>query len=47
MISKVETLKKYRGRGYATLAVSAALEDALKKVGEEEMWIDLGTGLVP
>jgi predicted GNAT family acetyltransferase len=73
VISKFETLEKYRGRGYATLAVSAALEDALKisetsslfvrkynlsdiriyeklgfkKVGEEDIWIDLGTGLVP
>jgi predicted GNAT family acetyltransferase len=34
VISKFETLEKYRGRGYATLAVSAALEDALKKVSE-------------
>jgi ribosomal protein S18 acetylase RimI-like enzyme len=67
----VETKEKFRGRGYGTIATSAATREALrlsescmlfvrsdnlavrmyqklgfKKVGEE-LWIDIGTGLVP
>lgn len=72
VIMGVETLQEFRGKGYATVATSAATREALttsescalfvrsdnlsavhiyenlgyRKVGEE-LWVDIGTGLVP